>query len=497
MIITKALEDRKRNIQDAVKTEWDFIIIGSGITGAQTFRILSSNGFSVLLIDSGDFSSGSSSNSGMLIWGGLLYLKSLDFKTVFKLSSVRDHLIEMDKENIKPLGVDYQLNKNDLLIKSGLWFYWLVSLCRRTPPHGYKNSKEKNIFAKQYEYHNIFEEALIKSSDSRYTINIIIASLKKNLKTRAFNYLGLAQGKFHHSRWELLLKDSLLQQEISVTGKNVINCAGIKVDEVNEFLNIQGSPYRHLWSKGVYLNLKRKEKHNRMFIYDDPEQDDVITYCPVGDVSLFGPTEENVDNNREYAFQLTEKDVQTLKRKYIACTGERLKREDVVSYRVGVRSLCVPRDYYSDKYTLSISRWSKIFHDPKCNYAAVYGGKFTGSYELAKNVLKQFRVNGVSEEKGIMPYWQAGQNGTEYIDPQSAIHNEQCWTLKDYLRNRTFIHQSVANGGFGLNFEFEENLAQLSSYFLNELGSTDVTMTAYLSEQQKLNKFFKEQIGEN
>jgi hypothetical protein len=234
-----------------------------------------------------------------------------------------------------------------------------------------------------------------------------------------------------------------------------------------------------------------------MFIYDDPEQDDVITYCPVGDVSLFGPTEENVDNNREYAFQLTEKDVQTLKRKYIACTGERLKREDVVSYRVGVRSLCVPRDYYSDKYTLSISRWSKIFHDPKCNYAAVYGGKFTGSYELAKNVLKQFRVNGVSEEKGIMPYWQAGQNGTEYIDPQSAIHNEQCWTLKDYLRNRTFIHQSVANGGFGLNFEFEENLAQLSSYFLNELGSTDVTMTAYLSEQQKLNKFFKEQIGEN
>src|ERR1043166_7907118 len=60
----------------ALPPEFDLIIIGGGITGAGILREAVRTGASVLLVEQGDFASGTSSFSSKLVHGGLRYLKT-------------------------------------------------------------------------------------------------------------------------------------------------------------------------------------------------------------------------------------------------------------------------------------------------------------------------------------------------------------------------------------------------------------------------------------
>ncbi len=66
------------NFQDR---EFDLIVIGAGINGAGIARDAAMRGLSVLLLDKGDISSGTTSWSTRLIHGGLRYLEYYASKT--------------------------------------------------------------------------------------------------------------------------------------------------------------------------------------------------------------------------------------------------------------------------------------------------------------------------------------------------------------------------------------------------------------------------------
>ncbi len=55
--------------------EYDLIIVGGGINGAGIARDAASRGLRVILLEKGDFGSGTSSWSSRLIHGGLRYLE--------------------------------------------------------------------------------------------------------------------------------------------------------------------------------------------------------------------------------------------------------------------------------------------------------------------------------------------------------------------------------------------------------------------------------------
>ena len=68
--------------------EWDLLIIGGGITGAGILCEASRRGLKALLVDKGDFASGTSSRSSKLVHGGMRYLKNYQFELT--LESVRE-----------------------------------------------------------------------------------------------------------------------------------------------------------------------------------------------------------------------------------------------------------------------------------------------------------------------------------------------------------------------------------------------------------------------
>src|SRR6187551_759140 len=67
---------------------YDVLVIGGGITGAGVALDAATRGYSVALVERGDFAIGTSSRSSKLVHGGLRYLQNFD------LGLVREALLE-------------------------------------------------------------------------------------------------------------------------------------------------------------------------------------------------------------------------------------------------------------------------------------------------------------------------------------------------------------------------------------------------------------------
>ena len=68
--------------------QFDVAVIGGGITGAGVALDAASRGYSVVLLERGDFAEGTSSRSSKMVHGGLRYLQNFD------LGLVREALLE-------------------------------------------------------------------------------------------------------------------------------------------------------------------------------------------------------------------------------------------------------------------------------------------------------------------------------------------------------------------------------------------------------------------
>src|SRR6266496_5594076 len=67
---------------------FDVVVVGGGITGAGVALDAASRGYSVALVERGDFGQGTSSRSSKMVHGGLRYLQNFD------LGLVREALLE-------------------------------------------------------------------------------------------------------------------------------------------------------------------------------------------------------------------------------------------------------------------------------------------------------------------------------------------------------------------------------------------------------------------
>jgi len=126
--------ERQKDLNHLGERVYDLIIIGGGINGAAIARDATLRGYSVLLLEQGDFAQGTSSRSSRLIHGGLRYLEHFEIALVFESVSERHLLSQVARHLVRPLSFVYPvyagekpgLNKVDL----GLWVYDSLALFR-------------------------------------------------------------------------------------------------------------------------------------------------------------------------------------------------------------------------------------------------------------------------------------------------------------------------------------------------------------------------------
>ncbi|MEN6321300.1 MAG: FAD-dependent oxidoreductase [Syntrophaceae bacterium] len=469
-------------------SKFDAVILGGGINGACVYDYFCRRGFRVLLLDKGDFASGTSQASAMMVWGGLLYLRNLDFSTVFKLCRERDRMIKEMPSRVNVQFLRYLPSglkgRKKSFIHMALWFYWLLGLMRREPPRSESLFDEMTLLRDNFIRGSLlYEEAVLTESDARFVLRWITPH--QNSGNSAFNYCH-AQGEYngHDRYWHLDINDRFTGKTYSTQSRLIINCTGVWADEVNRQHKIQ-SPVCHALSKGVFLIIKRSRLHKSLLVFDLGEYGDAITLIPWGPVSLWGPTETSVDNIEE-GFEVTAQDTTYLWDHYHKRFSKSLSKQDVISFRCGIRPLVVPVGYHSDRYPLDLSRRQKIVVDREKPWISCYGGKVTGCQAMAQKVVRaasHWLPEPITQPAlhQITPVWSSFP-GIEEAIPAAAFCRdyEFCYTLDDYLRRRTNISQWVSHEGLGFNHENMPILKKIAAEINGgDLPSAEREVTAY------------------
>ncbi|MBE0409352.1 MAG: glycerol-3-phosphate dehydrogenase/oxidase [Anaerolineales bacterium] len=152
----------RQTIWDNINQAWDLLIVGGGITGAGIMREGVRAGLQVLLVDAGDFSTGTSSHSSKLVHGGFRYLRNGQIQLVLQSVRERERLLRDCKGLINPLDFVITCYKGDRiptpLIGFGLAFY--------------------DLLAGKWEHHSL----------SDHDLNIVCPTVSKRNLVGAFKY---------------------------------------------------------------------------------------------------------------------------------------------------------------------------------------------------------------------------------------------------------------------------------------------------------------------
>jgi glycerol-3-phosphate dehydrogenase len=132
-----SLATRQRALERAASDVLDLIVVGAGITGAGVAREAALAGYSVLLLDKGDFASGTSSRSSKLIHGGLRYLAQGDVALVKEAARERGVLRRIAPHLTRPTRMLIPVGSRSAKLKmaAGLWTFDRLAGEANPEPH--------------------------------------------------------------------------------------------------------------------------------------------------------------------------------------------------------------------------------------------------------------------------------------------------------------------------------------------------------------------------
>ena len=442
----------------------------------------------MLVLDRGDFAGGTSQASGMMIWGGLLYLKDFHLRTVIKLCRARDQLIKQMPEKIRAESLRYLPGRESLrnrhVVRFGMMLYWLLgSLHRRFPGSEAAFAELEMLKAGRFRHSLTVEEAVLKVSDCRFALEWILPFIGP--RTAALNHCAAERATFDAAsgRWRIELRDRLNGHEAAVTARFIVNAAGVWTDALNESLGID-SPYRHELSKGVYISFRRPESLRQILVFDTGKDEDTLTFVPWGPVALCGPTETRLAEIGA-GFSVSPEDIRSLLLLANQNLHTHYRAEDIISLRCGIRPLAVRRGFSKTAYPLELSRKHLIHYDHARQAVAVYGGKLTSCGLLAEQVRNLLAPRLRPGRHLLPPALEAPSTelfpGLNEPVPSAAWcrDREHCHTLEDYLRRRTNIAQWIPRGGLGVHSEHLEALRQIARVFCRDEAAVSAAITAY------------------
>ena len=308
----KTRQERFQALQDNPSPS--VLIVGAGINGIGTFRDLALQGVDVVLIDREDYSSGASAASSHMVHGGIRYLENGEFRLVREAVQERNQLIEKLPHLVKPLPTTFPIFKRfsgilnaplkflgfmdkpsergALVIKLGMVFYDAFTREQKTvPPHAFRNRKES---LKRYPELNpeilytatYFDGSM--PSPERIAIELIKDAVDANDQAIPLNYVSLESVK----GGEVLLKDQISSEQITLLPQVLINAAGPWIDFVNARMGretpfISGTKGSHL----ILDNPRLKKAIGEEEFFFENKDGRIVLIFPLLDKVMVGSTD--------------------------------------------------------------------------------------------------------------------------------------------------------------------------------------------------------------
>ncbi|MEK9657005.1 MAG: glycerol-3-phosphate dehydrogenase/oxidase [bacterium] len=360
-----------------MKKFYDVIIIGAGINGVSIAYEMGLRGFTSLVIDKGDISSGTSGSSSKLIHGGVRYLQYAAFDLVRESLVEQQRLLSNASHLVRPLSFIMPLFKHGIpswKMRLGFFLYDLLSYFHPKPKHSLLKRSEaidlcSDLRSASFDRAILFQDAQMNDSQ----ICIELAEMAHDLGVDISTYteaLSLdkdTSGLFNLSG-QFLLSDSTF----NVQSRFLINCSGPWCDELLQRFNRATTPHI-LPSKGVHILTDTFKVGTALALQNSDGR--LFFALPWEGLTLIGTTETPCNSPIDSQC-VTPEDIAYLKAAVKFSMG--IDNLHIISSFSGVRPLARRRSYSLD----STSRREK-FHLSD-NFLSVYGGKYTTFRRIAE-----------------------------------------------------------------------------------------------------------------
>jgi len=392
----------------ALRPGCDVLVIGGGITGAGVALDAAVRGYSVALVDRGDFAGGTSSRSTKLVHGGLRYLPQWQFGLVREALLERERLRRLAPGLVRTLGFIVPLYADTrwplgirlpralrpfapFALRAGLWGYDALSrtdLAHRSLRPDEAVARVPTLRTEGMRTAFLYHDA--QTDDVRLTLAVLAAARAHGAVT--LNYAEVTA--LHGGPMRVTVTDRLHRaaptgppvpdapgtSAIEITPRHVVNAAGIWAEQVAALAG--PVPFRIERSKGTHLVLDAPGlvKDTALVI---PETDDgrLAFAVPWRGRVILGTTDEPSTEDPD-APRPTAAEARYLLDHLNRYLTVRIGKDAVVSAYTGLRPL-VRR---GDARSTALSRSHEVVEHPSA-LVSIIGGKLTTYRQMAEDTV--------------------------------------------------------------------------------------------------------------
>jgi glycerol-3-phosphate dehydrogenase len=329
-----------------LKDPWDLIIIGGGITGAGILALAARCGVRALLLEKGDFSSGTSSRSSKMVHGGLRYLKHMQIKLTRESVRERQRLLSDAPGLVEPLGFIYPIYEGERpspwVVGVGLGIYTHLA-----PDTGnYRRLDEVDIGMmapglKTRGLERAYHYLDAQTDDARLVERVLHDALAVGEKrTAALNYAA-AVGLMKRGRRVVgvAVSDQASGRKEEVGARVVINATGVWADELRREIGkvSKRRRLRPLRGSHLYFKLDRFPVYQAI-AFSHPDDGRPVFVYPWEGVALVGTTDVDHDLPLGAEPSISGQEADYLLRAVQSHFPElSLGKDDVLSTQAGIR----------------------------------------------------------------------------------------------------------------------------------------------------------------
>lgn len=437
---------------DRMATEtFDVLVIGGGITGLGVALDAAARGYSVALVEKGDFGGSTSSKSTKLVHGGIRYLPQFDFALVHEALVERGTLLQnapylvqplpfllpLYEDAKKPLGIPFTLPNGlgmGLMLTAGLVMYDTLAGGHGFPRHKRISIEEALTLAPHLRGEGL-KEAFIYYDGQTNDTRLVIAVLRTATRFGAAiaNYTEVTG--FEKRDGKLVaahVRDVLNDREITIRARHIVNAAGVFAERVSALTGDESKAHIAP-SKGVHLVVARE----KVGVADTgivlPETDDgrILFIVPWEDRAIIGTTDTG-DGDLDHP-EASPDDIDYLIRHVNRYLNVNLTTDDLISVYAGYRPLVRSRA----KPSANLSRTHVVLEEDN-GMVTIVGGKLTTYRRMAQDTMD------VLVKRDAMPV----SHPTERLALSGAIN---------WKRARADLARRCAD--LGLDHEIETSLA--------------------------------------
>lgn len=380
---------------EALRGQFDLLVVGGGITGAGIARDAARRGLKVAIVEMNDVAYGTSSRSSKLIHGGLRYLEQYEFSLVFESVSERRILQDIAPHLVNPLGFLFPVYKGARkplwMINTGIRLYEGLSLFRSPKrPRSLKPADvaqiEPAVRQDRLKGAPLYYDCA--TDDARLTLETALDATERGAVVATWakvtSFLKDANGRVRG----VVARDELTGELKEVEARAVINATGPWTDATIA-MSQAAAPHLLRPTKGIHVVVHHdKLPLNHAVVCFHPTDRRVLFAIPWGDRTYLGTTDTDFEGDPgDVAATLEDVDyLIDASNSYFPDHG--LTRDDVISTWAGIRPLMAPAAEEGDALSeSSVSREHAIVVGQD-GLITIAGGKLTTYRRMAAEVVE-------------------------------------------------------------------------------------------------------------